>query len=243
MSHAVRKALGLLELVAKGHHSLAELAASGDMPRSTAHRLATTLVEEGFLMKDRQNYRLGYRLLELGQLVKADNYLVSAARESMEQLSAQTKETVHLGQLEGTEIVYIEKVTGQRGLQMVSRVGLRTLAQTTSLGKVLIAHRPESEWLSHLVEGTEARTPYTIVGLDATLEELRKVRQKGYALDCEENELGIRCVAAPIRDRSGQVVAAISLSGASVYVTEARQLELVPVVDEAARAISARLSG
>ena len=241
MSNAVRKALTILEHVAGGKRSLAELSAAASIPRPTVHRLAGTLVSEGFLIKDDLTYRLGFRLLELGHAVKEENHIVLAAREPMERLSANTCETVHLGQLDGTNIVYVDKVEGTRGLRMVSRVGFRTMAQTTSLGKVLIANLPEEAWPSHLVPGAPQRTPHTIVDLERIVGELKVVRDAGYALDREENELGIRCVACPVRDFSGQVVAAISLSGATVYVTEARQSELVADVMEAADAISARL--
>lgn len=241
MSNAVKKALSLLKLVSAGNRTLSELSASAEIPKSTVYRLAETLMSEGYLLKDDHGYRLGYRLLELGEVLKGENYLVAAAREPMEQLSSKTKETVHLGQLDGTDIIYIDKVDGTRGLQMVSRVGLRTMAQSTSLGKVLIAGLPEAQWREHLIEGAERRTPNTIVDLNEIVEELRRVRDAGYALDREENELGIRCVACPIRDYSGQVVAAISLSGATVYVTEERQEALIAHVAETATTISSRL--
>lgn len=241
MSNAVKKALSLLEHVAAGKRTLAELSAAAGMPRPTVHRLAATLASEGFLVKDDLTYRLGYRLLELGNAVKEQDHVVLAAREPMERLSERTSETVHLGQLEGTNIVYIDKVEGTRGLRMASRVGFRTVAQTTSLGKVLIANLPEATWRQHLVPGVAPRTPNTIVDLGEIVKELTVVRDAGYALDREENELGIRCVACPVRDFSGRVVAAISLSGATVYVTEERQRELVADVQEAAHAISVRL--
>lgn len=241
MSNAVKKALSLLEHVAAGQRTLAELSAATGLPRPTAHRLAGTLVSEGFLVKDELTYRLGYRLLELGNAVKEQDHIVLAAREPMERLSERTCETVHLGQLDGTSIVYIDKVEGNRGLRMASRIGFRTLAQTTSLGKVLIASLPEETWERHLVPGVPPRTPNTIVELDRIVAELSSVRDAGYALDREENELGIRCVACPIRDFSGRVVAAISLSGATVYVTEERQHDLVADVRDAAHVISVRL--
>lgn len=243
MSNAVKKALNLIELVAAGNESLGALAKAAGMPKSTVHRLAATLVDEGFLVRDDTGYRLGYRLLELGHMIREQNYLVAAAREPMRRLSELTSETVHLGELDGTHIVFLEKVAGNRGITMASRIGLRNLAQVTALGKVMISHRPETEWPAHLVDGIERRTPYTIVSLRELVEELRHVRTVGYALDREENELGIRCVAAPIRDYAGRVVAAVSISGASVYVTEERQLELVEDIRATAREISRQLGG
>jgi DNA-binding IclR family transcriptional regulator len=242
MSHSMEKGLDLLDLVAAGNSTLGELVEASRMPKSTVHRLAAVLVAHGILRLQANEYHLGYRLLELGELTKQQIRFPDVARQHMERTARTTNETVHLGELVGSDIVYLEKIEGARGLQMRSRVGLKSPAQTTAMGKVLLAHLPP-EQVFGLLGPMTPRTSNTIVDPDDYLEELRNVRRLGYALDREENEVGIRCVAAPIRDARGEVVAAVSISGAVVYISEERQQELIPEVIACAQAISRGLGG
>ena len=240
MSRSLDKSLALLDHVAAGAQSLAELVDRSGLTRSTVHRLAGVLVEHGFLRSENHRYHLGYRLMDLGELAKQQVRLPALARRHMKALSAATQETIHLGELSSSDIVYLEKIEGERGLQMRSRVGLTSLAATTAMGKTIIAHKPEHEWAYYFREAPP-RTPNTITRLDDFLAELKTVRGQGYAYDREENELGICCVAAPVRDASDHVVAAISLSGAVVYLPGQRLEGLVKDVVDCANAISREL--
>lgn len=240
MSRTTEKTLTLLELVADGSRTLGELAERSGMPKSTVHRLAKSLLEGGYLRHDGRDYLLGYKLLELGERVKRELRLPHVARDAMVRLSEETSETVHLGELDGSHVVYLEKVDGSRGLQMASYVGLRSPAQTTAMGKVLLAALPPEEARGRLLR-LEPRTPHSITEPDAILAELEQVRARGYAFDREENEIGIRCLAAPVVDAAGDVIAAVSVSGATQFVTKERQRALVPVVQACADGISARL--
>lgn len=241
------KALRVLALVADGVRTLGELSDHSGLPKSTVHRLTGVLVDHGFLARvSGHRFRLGHRLMELGERAKEQVPLPRIARRHMEALSAATRETIHLGELVGRDIVYLEKVEGARGLQMRSRVGLASTASTTAMGKVTIAHQPEAQWADYFTGGP-ARTPNSIVSGEAFEAELRAVRARGYAFDRQENEEGICCIAAPIRDASGRVVAAISLTGAVIFLPDARLGELAPRVVACADAISrdlgARLTG
>ncbi|AFV77381.1 IclR family transcriptional regulator [Thermus oshimai] len=240
-TQTLARGLALLEKVGEGVHTLEGLARALGVPKSTAHRLARALVQAGYLRhQPRRGYALGPKLIRLGFQAHAQQELLLLARPHLEWLRDRTGETVHLGVLEGGEVVYVDKLPGRRELQLASRVGSRFPAQSTALGKALLAHLPEEVWARHFVPGLR-RTPRTIGDLEAFREELRCTRARGYALDLEENEVGVRCVAAPIRDGQGQVVAAVSVSTAAVYLDEARIQEVAPLVQEAARRISAEL--
>ncbi len=235
------KGLALLEAVARDIHDLDSLVEATGLTRSTAHRLLSTLVQAGYLRHTpREGYRLGPRLIELGFKAHHQLHLPSVARPFLRRLAEITHDTVHLGILDGTEIVYIDKVVGTRELQMASYIGARAPAQSTALGKALVSSLPREEWLDHFVPGLK-RTPLTIDDPEAFVRELERTRERGYAVDWGENEEGIRCVGAPIRDGSGLGVAAISVSTAIMYMPEERVPEVARLVVEAAQAISRQL--
>ncbi len=239
----VLRALALLEAVAEGKSDLESLSASAGLSRSTTHRLLTTLVQGGYLRhaaRPRAGYSLGPKLIELGFRAHAGLHLPSLARPYLEQLAEDSRETVHLGVLDGAMVVYIDKVPGKRELQMASQIGARVPAQSTALGKALVSTLPREDWLRSFTPGLW-RTAHTITDPARFVEEIDRAARQGYALDLEENEPGIRCIAAPIRDAAGQGVAAVSLSSAVLYLTDERLQELIPLVQATARQISREL--
>ena len=240
MSKSIRKAVLILNHLTKEPSNLTELAQVVETPPSTMHRILGELEDLQLIRKVGKRYHVGVRLIGLGEAARRQLDITSVSRGPMERLSQATRETVHLGILDGDKIVYIGKQEGSRGLQMASYVGLLSPAQSTAMGKTLIADLPESAW-TDFTEGIERRTKFTVTDPAEYVDELHTVRQQGFALDREENELGIRCVAAPIRDSSGKAVAAISLSGAAAYVTKQRQQELIPDVVACATEISRQL--
>jgi DNA-binding IclR family transcriptional regulator len=242
MSRSMDKSLDLLGLVGEGAQTLTELAAASGLPKSTAHRLAAVLVDHGFLRIAGHRYYLGYRLMELGELAKRQVRLPSLARRHMEATASSTYETLHLGELVGTDIIYLEKIESARGLQMRSRIGLASHAATTAMGKAIIAFQPETRWGEYFRD-EPPRTPHTITSREAFVAELAATRARGFAFDREENELGICCVAAPVWDASGQAVAAVSISGAVVYIPPERLDALAQEVVACAAAISRELGG
>jgi len=236
------RALAILDGVTGGADTLKSLTEHTGMASSTVHRILALLVDEGLLVQLGRTYRLSARLIELGEHARRNYPLKEVAAEPMRELSRATRETVHLGVLDGTDIIYLEKISGDRGLQMASYVGLRSPAQTTAMGKALIANLPEDRW-PHYFQPLEPRTPNSITTLGDFLAELAAVREEGCAFDREENEVGVRCVAAAVTGSAGLPQTAVSLSGATIYIDEARQLELVPYVRACAADIATRISG
>ncbi len=237
------RGLLLLEKVAEGVHDLKALSAALGLSRSTTHRILSALAKAGYLRHEpRKGYRLGPKLIRLGFKAYGQLHLPSLARPHLEALRDATRETVHLAVLEGSEVVYIDKVPGYRELQLASQIGSRFPAQSTALGKALLAWLPEEKSREAFIPGRR-RTPRTLADWEQFREELRRVRERGYAVDLEENEPGVRCVAAPIFDVRGEVVAAVSVSTAAIYLDEARIPEVGQLVLEAANAISRELGG
>lgn len=237
------RGLLLLEKVAEGVHDLKALSAELGLSRSTTHRILSALVKAGYLRHEsRKGYRLGPKLIRLGFKAYGQLHLPSLARSHLEALREAVRETVHLAVLEGSEVVYIDKVPGYRELQLASQIGSRFPAQSTALGKALLAWVPEERSREAFIPGLQ-RTSKTLADWESFKEELKRVRERGYAVDLEENEPGVRCVAAPVFDARGEVVAAISVSTAAIYLDEARIPEVGQLVLKAARAVSHELGG
>lgn len=223
----VIKALKLIDLVAEGNLSLNELTTASGFSRSTTHRLAASLVKHRFLEYADQKYTLGFRLLELGERKKAELHIARVAKPIAQRFAEQTGETVHLAVLDGVHMILIEKIVGRRQLQVNSYVGQRTRAYRTGVGKALIAARPEEEW-EYFLSGTDDEARARL------LDELQGVRRSGYALDLEESNTGVCCVAAVIRDPGGRPLAAVSFNGASLYLSREVLEKLAPVIKECA---------
>ncbi len=228
--------------------SIRELSDKIKLPKGTTHRLLSSLSYFGYVRQDSKtrNYLLGLKLVELGQLLLSQLDLRREAEPFLRDLAERTKETLHLVFLDRNEIVYIDKVeTDQNssGLKMASRVGLRNPAHSSAVGKVLLAHFSEEELKNFIKEkGLPKRTENTITDPVQLKEHLRNVRSQGYGVDDEENEKGIRCVAAPIYNERGKTVAAISISGPAFRITKkVIQESLKKEVMEAALKISQRL--
>jgi len=228
--------------------SIRDLSEKIDLPKGTAHRLISSLAYFGYARQDAKtrNYFLGFKLVELGNLLLSQLDLRKEAEPFLRDLAERTKETVHMVFLDRGEIVYIDKVEldhNPGGLRMASRVGLRNPAHSSAVGKVLLSHLPEEE-LNLLIKekGLPKRTENTITDSIQLKEHLKLVRTQGYAIDDEENERGIRCVAAPIFNETGKAVAAISISGPAFRVTKkVVQETLKKEVMETALKISERL--
>ncbi len=239
----VDRILALLDCFtpARHHLSLRELSQAMGLHRSTVHRLATRLCAAGYLEHDRERatYRLGLRLFELGAIVLTDMELVTQARPHLEALRDETGETTHLGVLDHGEVVYVEKFEGEHLLNLTSPVGSRRPPHCTSLGKVLLAHLDERDVVRIAeVTGLPRYTEHTIGDVATLLDELRRVRASGYAVDNEETDIGLRCVAVPIRDFTGQVVASVGISGS----TSRLRLEALPALVELLAAHAERIS-
>jgi DNA-binding IclR family transcriptional regulator len=160
-----------------------------------------------------ERYRLGFGLIRLAGAAMAGLDLVSTARPVLEELGEKTRETVTLGVVSGEEVVSIDQVTGTRSIVSVSWVGKRTALHSTSTGKVFLAFMSEADRERRLAARLEPSTKRTIVDPDQLRAQLAEVRRRGYAQTLEELEEGLNAVAAPIRQASGEIVAALSVSG------------------------------
>lgn len=220
-----------------------EVAEALDVPKTTASELMTTLAEQRLLRRtEGGRYRLGWRLFELSHNLMDTTEFRTEAQAIIEDLVETHRETVHLAVLDNMQAIYIEKRQPTPAMKITaSRVGTRLHAHCSSVGKVLLS---ACEWerveeaLAH--QGMPAFTPNTIVTPQRLAEELAWVRERGYALELEETLIGLCCVAAPVCDAAGQVVAALSISPPAFRFEEHEQ-EYTQAVIEGAKRISERI--
>jgi DNA-binding IclR family transcriptional regulator len=241
MSQSLGRAVRLLTELAEGPRSLDDLATLLTVHKTTVLRLLRTLEEDRFVYRDAEyRYHLGTGLFALSSRALEQRPVRAAAAAHLAALSRETGHTVHLAAYEGGEVVYIDKYDSRHPVRMYSRIGLRARLHCTAVAKILLAGLPERERRT-VVEaiGYEAMTPNTLTGPDALLAELAQVAEQGYAVDHGEHETFINCVGAPIRDASGRVVAAASISVPDVLLDYAQVLALLPDLLKTAAAISA----
>lgn len=232
------RGLDILSIVAEGGCTLNDLSTALQLTRSTAHRLAATLVEHRYLDYARnQGYRLGPKLLELGFLASNQLSLPRSARPYLEDLAVQSGDTIHLAVRDGDRALYLDKIAGRRRVEIGSRVGERQPLRSTGLGKALILDESEGVWRG-LYELEDRRGSSYGVDYPLWIQRMRDYASRGYAFDLEENEDRIRCVAAPIRGVAGVIVGAISISSAAQYMDDDRMHRLVEDVQASAGAIS-----
>ncbi|MES2175674.1 MAG: IclR family transcriptional regulator [Pseudomonadota bacterium] len=239
-SQTLQRGLDLLDQVIDGPIKLADLSERMSLTRSTTHRLANAMVERGFLtFLPREGYQLGPKLLQLGFLAQSQADLVQIARPHLEALAAASEDVVHLGRLDGDQALYLDKIPGRRRVEISSRIGDRHPLTSTGLGKALLMDDPEGNW-RRLFDADQPAGTHPIA-YESWLERMRDYAVTGRAFDLEENEDQIRCVAAPVRDASGAIVAAISLSSAAQYMDDDRMAGLSDDVRAAAHKVSADL--
>lgn len=195
---------------------VSDLARSLGLGKSTVHRLMATLCEEGMLEQDPMTgrYRLGLVAFDLAAAVPRRYDLHEAVLSPLTELRNRTGETVQVAVLDGREVVYIERLDSPHTLRMFLEVGRRNSAHSTATGKVLLAHLPQAR-LDHLLRGWRLTTvtEHSITDHEALRRALRDVRRQGYAENRNESEVGVISYAAPIRDATGSVVAAVSVAG------------------------------
>lgn len=239
-SQTLIRGLDIIEAVAAGTSDLSDIAAHTGMTYSTAHRIVSALLQRAYLRRDPgRGYMLGRKLLELGFTAYSSVELTRLARPILQQLADNTSDTVHLVTMEQDCVVYLDKIPSRRAVDISSRIGGSKPLISTGVGKALLMGQPESDWLrvfdaqEHLFRRPVAR--------DTWLATMRQYARQGYAFDTGEDELVIRCVAAPIRDGRADTVAAISVSSTIEFMDSQRMQELVPLVQDAARRISVDL--
>jgi DNA-binding IclR family transcriptional regulator len=239
----VQRALDILGLFDSESPELGitEIAEALELHKSTVAGLVYTLEENDYLVQDTttRKYRLGFRLVERSSELLDQIDLRTVARPHLDKLRDWCDESVNLAIPDGRQVVYIERLTTTQSLGMRAKVGYRGLMHCTALGKAILSgtDRAGVEKIA-AEEGLPAVTTKAITDLEQLLEELGRVREQGFALDDEENEEGVRCVAAPILDHTGQPVAALSISAPAHRLPVSRVAIYGARVKEAADAIS-----
>lgn len=245
---AVRKALEILcqFSAARPAHSVSELSRSLDIPKSTGHNLLRTLESLDFLRQDPDDrrYRLGPRVFELGLVYSQKSSLASAAYPYMRRLAGETKETVKLGVHSGNDLVILAAIESPFQLHTRGDEGVRAPLHCTGLGKAILATF-DSETVKAVIAtgGLAAVTPNTICELDALLLALDEVRRNGFALDLEENEIGVVCAAAPVTLPQQRITAALSVSAPASRLDSAQLQVCAKLVARTAKLITASLRG
>jgi IclR family KDG regulon transcriptional repressor len=241
------KALNILEALAEGEQSsytLTELSRRLRLHVSTVHRLVVNLTRHGFMDQDPATgrYQLGHRVLRMGLKVLDRLDFRRVAHPLLRELNEKTQETVHLVILQGEYGMSVEKLLSPQPVGLDARLGGLIPLHCSGVGKSLLAFQDE-EFLQRIAKspGLERRTAHTITNLAHLRKELATIRERGYAVDDEEAVEGLRCVAAPILDNSGRVVAAFSVAGPATRVTPERIPEIARMVCETSRKISFRL--
>ncbi|MFD1436292.1 IclR family transcriptional regulator [Kroppenstedtia eburnea] len=243
---SVDRALKILEVLStrKEGYGVTELSHILPLNKTSVYRMLSTLVLHGFVEQDleTERYKLGYKVLELSSILLDSIDLRMEAKAYLKEVERLTNEVVHLVVYDRGEAVYIEKLEGNETLRMHSKVGSRAPMHCSGVGKVILAHLPEQEAVQIIERyGMAAHTAHTITDRELLFDHLRMIRKKGYALDLEENELGINCIAGPIFDHSGRVVAAVSISGPTMRMTKERIDQLKDGIIAVSKKISKRL--
>lgn len=242
-TQTLERAFAIVDVVARGTHGLEAIGQAVGCTRSTCHRLLSALVGAGYLRHAAgAGYHLGPTLMTLGFLARDQFSTTAAARPWLQKLAEFTGDTVHLAVRDKADVLYATKISGSRRLEAASRVGYRMPLAWTGVGRAMLLDDDEKIWHQVYDEAMPAaRATPDHPPLPAWPQYRRAMREYaavGCVFDLEENEPGICCVAAPVRDASGSIIASISVSGAAQYMPQRRMISLRPVVTETARSIS-----
>src|SRR3989441_6678261 len=237
------RALAIIDALSAAEEdaSLAELSEKVKLHKSTVHRLVTILEGHRIIERDPRtgHYHLGLRLFELGTIAIGRFNIRERARPHLEHLLYEVEETVHLCALDAGEVLYLDKMEPVRSVRMASRIGRRNPAHCTSVGKAIMAFLPESETDDLLRQhGLKRMTAKTITTPSELKADLKLIRDRGYSIDNEENEEGVRCIGAAVLDHSGRPIAAISVSAPSFRLPMDKVPAVAASVCRAAAALS-----
>jgi DNA-binding IclR family transcriptional regulator len=239
---SVDKALLVVELLLRHAEPLSARAIADQLGinRTTTHRLLNALIYRGWIEKPpgTASYRLSLKLLSLAHIATQERNFLLEIRPTLERLSRLSRETVHLGVLDGYEIVHVDKVESPERVGIASKTGSRAVAHRTGLGKAILAASPDEFVQEYFAYAKRRSGEAHLDDPAALLEELRETRERGYSLDNEEDSIGVRCLGVAIRGTFGAPLFAISLTGPSPRFTLERVLDLAPEVVATAEALS-----
>lgn len=241
---SLEKAKNILELLAmKGELSVSEIAKKLGMHRSPIHRFLATLRNLGLLEQSEDaRYRLSFKLFEWGMAVANRLEVKQIVHPFLMDLKTRHEETTNLGVMDGSYVIYTDKIESSHLLRMDLAIGCRVPPHCTALGKAILANRPETDVRRLFRKNKlERLTPKTIASLSELLEHLAEIRKKGYSIDDEELALGVRCIAVPIFNYTGKCIAAISIAGPSLRMTVEKMEKIKPDIMAVGKTISMRL--
>jgi IclR family acetate operon transcriptional repressor len=241
---SVSRSLDLLDAVATGDHSLVALASKTNLTPSTAYRLLSTLMDRGYVARSAETgrFRVGHKVIELAAVAaSATDRLRVLIRPYLESLRDATEETANLVVPEGVSVVYADQVESARAVRMFTVIGRRVPMHASAAGKAILAASPEGVLNARLAAGLEVLTTHTLATAESLRRDLDLTRERGFAVDREEYDLGVSCVACPITDARAHAVAALSVSGPSERMRAADLEALGAVVRDHARNASQEL--
>lgn len=244
---SIERAFKLLDILSEYPEGIqiTRLSENVGLSKSTVHRLLATLINLNYVYKDPESekYKLSYRIISLSRNLINNIDIIPVAKPFLEALSEEVNETIHLCIEDMGEVMYVDKIESNQTIRMFSRVGSRAPMYCTGVGKVLLAGKDPEDY-QRLAEKIEfvSKTPNTIVNKEQLEQVVGAIREQGYGLDDIENEEGIRCIAAPIFDSHGKVIASFSISGPTTRMTMERvNNELVSKVKDTSMKISRQL--
>ncbi|MGB4588773.1 MAG: IclR family transcriptional regulator [Clostridiaceae bacterium] len=243
---SIDRALNLLEILSDHDKGLGliDLSERSGLSKSTVHRLLNTLSENGYVKQSEESgkYLLTMKLFHLGSKNVEKMDILKLSRPYLEKLRDLSSEVVHLVLRDGNEIVYIDKVESENTIRMYSNIGKKGTLYSTSVGKAIMAYHSDEEirkiWESLKIEKL---TEYTLTDFNAFMKEINEIRKVGYAMDREENELGVKCLGAAILDYTKKPIAAISVSGPIQRMTDEKVSVLVRNILETKKLVSKEL--
>lgn len=242
---AVERALQLLNCFDDEHpeRGISEISEAVGLHKATTHRILTTMLNLGFIERssDGQKYRLGIQMIDLGFKVLRRMDLRRESIPLMNKFIEEWDEAIDLSVFQNAEVLYVEVMQSHHALTIAASVGQRLPAHCTASGKLFLALLPEKELQFLLSNPLHSYTKKTIVSRETLMQELMQIREKGYSMDLEEYEEGIRAVAAPIRNYAGVMIAAISVPGPVSRMSDEKMEQISKVLCDYAQTISRRL--
>jgi DNA-binding IclR family transcriptional regulator len=240
------KALDIVEVLlqAPGPLSAREIAEQSGVNRTTAHRLLNTLILHGWVERHAEGgYQLSVKFLALAHVSSQIRGFFEEIRPALIPLSELSRETVHVGVLDGFDIVHVDKIESLEHVGVSSRIGARGVAHRTGLGKALLAASPDAIVAAYVEQGRRRTSPFTVADAEAVWEDVRRTRERGYSIDDEEDSVGVRCLGAAVCGAGGKPLFAISLTGPSPRFTREVCERLSPTLLAITGQLSRRFGG
>lgn len=235
-NQSLTKAIAVIDAVADGYNTLKGICDYLDLPKSTVHRILNGLIEARYIRDVKGiGLVLGTKMIQLGNRAQKDMPLKEIAHPYLCELSDITNDTVHLGIKDEDKIFYLDKIAGNRAIQLRSQIGDRLPLAGTGVGKALMLDMPKMEWKRLMSKEKN-------IDIDLMLTRMEKYAKHDYSFDLEDNEELVRCVAVPIRNKYGNIIAAISVTSIKPYMSDSRMIELIKVITQYSKKISDQLN-